>query len=192
MDSRDIRITISEWISREIIGILARIATIFYLAFFLISIQLLASFLLPMDYKILLEEILNTENYLCLATSTPLGQPWATPLCFVYEGNHHIFFISQNESLHALHIAANPHVAFALYNTRQPIGNAFWVQWTGFVKVMDENRVPKAVQEKLLSLVSIPILQKEYSYFLLEIDEVFLPNEARWKIGNDLRTQVSL
>lgn len=74
-----------------------------------------------MDYKSLLRELLKNEKYLSLATSTALGQPWATPLCFVYEAVNRLYFISQNESLHALHIAANPHVAFTIFNTRQPI-----------------------------------------------------------------------
>jgi general stress protein 26 len=78
-----------------------------------------------MDYQALLQEILTTESYLCLATSTALGQPWATPLCFISDEKYRLYFISQNESLHALHIAANPHVAFSIFNTRQPIGNAF-------------------------------------------------------------------
>lgn len=107
------------------IGKSKRIAISFYLAFYLFSIQLFASSKPFMDYKILLDEIFATENYLCLATSTPLGQPWATPLCFVHEEKNKLYFVSQNESLHALHIAANPHVAFSIFNTRQPVGNAF-------------------------------------------------------------------
>lgn len=145
-----------------------------------------------MDYTVLLKEMLNSENYLCLATSTPLGQPWATPLCFVYDEQQSLYFISQNESLHALHVAANPHVAFAMYNTRQPLGNAFWIQGTGTVKQVAEEKVPQSIQDELLSLVSIPILQKDYSFFQLEMDEVFLPDEERWKIWNNLRKQVTL
>jgi nitroimidazol reductase NimA-like FMN-containing flavoprotein (pyridoxamine 5'-phosphate oxidase superfamily) len=89
-----------------------------FLDFYTITFIIL---LMIMDYKLLLEEILDSENYLCLATSTPLGQPWATPLCFVRGDNNNLYFVSQNESLHALHIAVNPHVAFSIFNTEQPL-----------------------------------------------------------------------
>ncbi|MBP9812300.1 pyridoxamine 5'-phosphate oxidase family protein [Candidatus Gracilibacteria bacterium] len=143
-----------------------------------------------MDYQALLQEILTTESYLCLATSTALGQPWATPLCFISDEKYRLYFISQNESLHALHIAANPHVAFSIFNTRQPIGNAFGSQGTGIVKKLTLDLVPDQIREQLFSLVSMPILQKDYSFFMIEIDEIYLPDAERWKIGNELRTKV--
>ena len=145
-----------------------------------------------MDYHALLLELLTTENYLCLATSTALGQPWATPLCFVYDEKNRLYFISQNESLHALHVAANPHVAFSIFNTRQPVGSAFWTQWTWTVKKVSLEQVSEPVKERLFSIISMPILQKEYSFFLLEIDEIYLPDAERWKIWNNLRTKIEL
>ncbi|GAB0174592.1 MAG: hypothetical protein HHAS10_04710 [Candidatus Altimarinota bacterium] len=145
-----------------------------------------------MDYKSLLLELLKNEKYLSLATSTAFGQPWATPLCFVYEDANRLYFISQNESLHALHIAANPHVAFSIFNTRQPLGTSFGSQGTGLVKKLSLEKVPETIRERLFSLVSMPILQKDYSFFLIEIDEIYLPDEERWKIENNLRTKIEL
>jgi hypothetical protein len=60
------------------------------------------------------------------------------------------------------------------------------------VKKIDANSVPESLKNDLFSLVSIPILQKEYSFYILEIEEVYLPDEERWKIGNELRIKVNL
>ena len=60
------------------------------------------------------------------------------------------------------------------------------------VKKVALDEVPEIIREKLFSIVSMPILQKDYSFFLLEIDEVYLPDAERWKIGNNLRTKVEI
>ena len=145
-----------------------------------------------MDYSAILDEMLSSQYYMFLATSSPTGQPWATPICYVRGEKNKLYFLSHNESLHAYHIWANPRVAFSIFDNKQLLGNAFWIQWCWIAKRIDATAFLIEIREKLLSLVSMAITQKEHSFYCIEIDEIYLPDAERWKVGSALRTKIEL
>lgn len=145
-----------------------------------------------MDYTAILDEMLSSQYYMFLATSSSIGQPWAVPLCYVRGEKNKLYFLSHNESLHVSHIQENPRVAFSIFDNRQLLGNAFWIQWCGIASTLDEDTLPIEIREKLLSIVSIAITQKEHTFFCIDIDQIYLPDAERWKIGNNIRTKIEL
>lgn len=67
----------------------------------------------------LVREIISSCRYLTLSTCDG-GEPWAAPIEFLCDDQLSFFFLSTDDSLHARHIARNPQVALALFETEQP------------------------------------------------------------------------
>ena len=81
-----------------------------------------------MNYNQTKKHILDTGKYMTLATASADGEPWASPLAFVYDGDKYFYFISNNSVRHAKNITENPRVAFAVFDSLQSSGNAFGLQ----------------------------------------------------------------
>lgn len=143
-----------------------------------------------MNYEEMLNQILDSNHYMTLATVDADGNPWASPLTYVFDGEKYLYFISSNHSAHILNIAKNSRVSFAIFDSLQTVGNAFGVQGYGVVDRILPTDIPTLLKGELLSLVSIVVLNRDYSFFRITLDEVYLPHVERWKEESPLRYKV--
>lgn len=145
-----------------------------------------------MNYKKILLEILESQTYLCLATSDTDNAPWASPIAYASDENAVLYFISHTESLHIKNIKQNKKVAISIYDSHQPLRNAFWVQASGICEQVDEWHVPLDAKQKLFDRVSLAVLSKDYAFFQIKLEDIYLPDAERWKEFHDLRVRVEL
>ena len=144
-----------------------------------------------MEYLDILGDIISSNHYLCLATADRNAVPWSSPLAYVYDPKGGVFyFISHTESRHINNINENPQVSFSVYNSSQIPGNAFGIQGSGCVKMVESADVPGDLRGKLLSLVSMVILNRVYAFYAITVEEMYLPHIERWKEDQPIRELV--
>lgn len=68
--------------------------------------------------------IVEAERFLVIATATPEGSPWATPVYFAHEGLAAFWWVSRPSTRHSQLIAANPEVALTVFDSSRGIGEA--------------------------------------------------------------------
>ncbi len=91
-------------------------------------------------------DIIESNNFMSLATCTSSGNPWATPLFYAYDDKYNLYFVSSKNSLHVNHIMDNPTVAVTIFNSTQPAGSTEGVQLLGQAEwVKDEEELGRAI-----------------------------------------------
>ena len=85
--------------------------------------------------------LLAANNYLVLATTTPSGVPWVTPLFFGVIDEHELVWVSSEESRHSRNIATSPAVAATVFDSHAPIGRAEAVYLEGMVDRLPDDRI---------------------------------------------------
>lgn len=68
------------------------------------------------------KQILSENIYCTVATSSPSGNPWISPVFFGYDDDFNIYWISDKNSKHSQLIRENPQVAIVVFNSQAPEG----------------------------------------------------------------------
>ena len=145
-----------------------------------------------MHYKKILRELLDDQNYLCLATVDTQHKPWTSPVSYVCDDDFSIYFISYIESRHAQNIRNNREIALSIYNSEQTPRSTLGVQASGFAEMIDEDTMPVTLRQYLFEKVSLALLSKDYAIYRITLTDVFLPDAEGWKEFHDLRIKVEL
>lgn len=79
-------------------------------------------------------EIVNQIQYATLATVTPGGRPWNSPVFAVHDEQLNIYWISDREGRHSRNIRANGHVFIVIYDSTVPEGEGegVYIQATAY------------------------------------------------------------
>lgn len=67
-------------------------------------------------------EIIKTIKYATLATVTPEGKPWNSPVAHSYDENLNIYWFSDKEGQHSKNVQHNGHVFIVIYDSTVPYG----------------------------------------------------------------------
>jgi uncharacterized protein YhbP (UPF0306 family) len=68
--------------------------------------------------------ILDANAYMTLATADSDGRPWASPVWFAHDDLARFIWVSKPEARHSENIAARPHVALVVFDSRARVGEA--------------------------------------------------------------------
>jgi nitroimidazol reductase NimA-like FMN-containing flavoprotein (pyridoxamine 5'-phosphate oxidase superfamily) len=68
------------------------------------------------------KEILQTIKYATLATVTPEGKPWNSPVASVIDDDLNIYWFSDKEGQHSKNVRANGEVFIVVYDSTVPWG----------------------------------------------------------------------
>jgi hypothetical protein len=111
-------------------------------------------------------EVIKKIEYLNIASITPDGMPWNSPVYTVYDQDLNFHWLSWKENQHSLNVANNPNVFVTLYDSTVPCSTGFGVYMKGKVQVVTNpihlakclitfynrrNRSPRDVKEFLTS-----------------------------------------
>jgi len=91
--------------------------------------------------------IINTIEYVTIATVDAAGRPWNTPVYSAFDAGVNFYWASDRGSVHSANILQNPHVFLAIYDSTVPAGTGEGV----FVKAVasmleDRDDVNRALQ----------------------------------------------
>lgn len=88
------------------------------------------------DLNQLAQKILKTNIYLSLSTCAQ-NTPWIAPVFYHTGKNNELYFASKPTSNHGTHIAKNPKIAFAIFDSHQKEGTGVGIQAAGHAKILD-------------------------------------------------------
>ncbi len=93
------------------------------------------------------KEIIEKIIYITIATVTPEGKPWNSPVYSAYDKDNYTFYwVSPRATQHSKNIAVNPNVFLVIYNSTVPegTGEGVYVQAQASV-VTDPREMTKAI-----------------------------------------------
>ncbi len=88
--------------------------------------------------SLIAKEIINTNNFMSLATSYQ-NDTWIAPVYYTTDDNYTFYFVSSKYSKHVQHIFLNSQVAISIFNSNQTEGTANGVQIKGIATIINES-----------------------------------------------------
>lgn len=87
------------------------------------------------DYFPLVKKVLDDISFGTLATATPDGQPWNSPVVMVHDSELNLYWFSDRDSQHGRNVQANPRVFVVFYDSTVPanilkLDRGFYVEAT--------------------------------------------------------------
>ncbi len=92
------------------------------------------------DLNELARQIIESNEYLALATVDDEKGVWVCILCYAYDQRFNFYFASMNSSKHSRNISKNNTVSFAIYDSQQGWGTGVGLQIEGVVEMVDESK----------------------------------------------------
>lgn len=75
-----------------------------------------------MDTTSIARQIIDTNQYLTLATADGSGQPWASPVWYAHDGYGSFVWVSRPGARHSTNIAARAEVSCVIFDSTVPVG----------------------------------------------------------------------
>lgn len=93
------------------------------------------------------KEILESIKYATIATTSPDGQPWNSPVAYVVDADLNIYWFSDKEKLHSQNIRANGKVFIVIYNSTLPNDDAEGIYIKAEACEVDDSEVIKLARK---------------------------------------------
>ena len=129
------------------------------------------------------KEIIAKNIYMAIATASPNGKPWISPVFFAYDENYNLFWVSNKDSLHSKLIRNNPQVAIVIFDSRAPEGEADGVYFEAKAYELENEAEIKHAMEILTKRVT------KDEFRVKKIGEV--TQDGVWRIYKAVPTRVS-
>lgn len=144
-------------------------------------------------------EILKKIKYATLATVTPEGLPWNSPVAHELDSSLNIYWVSDKEGQHSKNVMANKRVFIVIYNSTVPEGDGEGVyiqanveQVTDPAEILKVRRIKKGSH---FEQSPDSFLGESIRYMYKAVPEKVWMNDAEIKDGvfiRDYRVEVSI
>ncbi len=94
----------------------------------------------------LAKTIIETNQYMTLATCDNLGNAWASPVAYVFDDKYNFYWVSVPESKHQHNIKHNSQITFAIFDSHQLWGEGVGVQIEAKVEEVKLLELPRVVE----------------------------------------------
>lgn len=92
------------------------------------------------------KQIIENIVYITIATVTPEGLPWNTPVYSAFDEQYNLYWNSWKENQHSLNIANNPNVFVVIYNSTVAEGTGEGVYIQAKVQMLTEKNEIEAAR----------------------------------------------
>ena len=76
------------------------------------------------DLAALAREIIDSNQYLTLATADADGRPWASPVWFAHEDHSRFLWVSKPDARHSRNLEHRPQAGIVIFDSTVPMGGA--------------------------------------------------------------------
>ncbi len=90
------------------------------------------------DVAPLAREIIDSNQYMTLATADADGRPWASPVWFAHERYTEFVWVSKPEARHSRNLSTRPQAGIVLFDSTVPMGGARAVYLEASVERLEE------------------------------------------------------
>jgi nitroimidazol reductase NimA-like FMN-containing flavoprotein (pyridoxamine 5'-phosphate oxidase superfamily) len=97
------------------------------------------------DEREAFERIVQTNQYMTLATADASGQPWASPVWFATADCEEFVWVSSPEARHSRNLAARAELAIAIFDSRQAPGTGQGVYLSAMAAPVPEDDLDHAL-----------------------------------------------
>jgi uncharacterized protein YhbP (UPF0306 family) len=151
------------------------------------------------SYRQEARRIMQSNNYMVIATVNNNGNPWAATVLYVYDKDYSFYFLSSVDSRHAKNITEDPNVSFVIFDSDQAVGESEGIQAEGLASLVGKKSLEKVI--KLYSNKVFPNSKlspekrydptnygeaSEFRFFKIKVSSVFITGTV------DRRTEVHL
>jgi nitroimidazol reductase NimA-like FMN-containing flavoprotein (pyridoxamine 5'-phosphate oxidase superfamily) len=74
------------------------------------------------DLSAIARTIIDSNDYMVLATADESGLPWASPVWYAPEEYRELFWVSSPEARHSRNLAARPELAIVIFDSTVAVG----------------------------------------------------------------------
>jgi len=74
------------------------------------------------DLREVARSIVDTNNFMTLATADRAGHPWASPVWYAYRDCREFFWVSSPDATHSRNIAVRPELAIVIFDSHEAGG----------------------------------------------------------------------
>lgn len=79
-------------------------------------------------------KIINEIEYINIASITPEGKPWNTPVYTAFDKNLNFYWLSWRKNQHSVNVRNNPNVFVTIYDSTQLAGTGRGIYFSGKAK----------------------------------------------------------
>lgn len=83
-------------------------------------------------------QIITSNRYMTLSTCWG-NEVWTAPLAYCVDEEYNFYWYSTTDAIHSQHLAYNPNVAVAIFNSTEPSETADGLQMSGVAGVVDDH-----------------------------------------------------
>lgn len=91
-------------------------------------------------------QIIDTTQYMVLATADASGRPWASPVWFAHRDYREFVWVSSPAVRHSRNIAERPQVGVVIFNSQVPIGTGQGVYLSCVATVVPDSELGEALE----------------------------------------------
>ena len=126
------------------------------------------------NYKAQAKKIITDNIYMTIATASPDGNPWISPVFFAYDDVYNLYWVSDRNSRHSNLIRENNKVAIVIFDSSAPEGEGDGVYFEARVVELNNTQEIK----KAMLILSARVTQEEFR--IKKVGEV--SEEGVWRI----------
>ncbi|MFA9288414.1 MAG: pyridoxamine 5'-phosphate oxidase family protein [Weeksellaceae bacterium] len=99
-----------------------------------------------MDLQTRAKSIIEKIIYITIATVSPDGQPWNTPVYSAYDENYNFYWASDQNGVHSQNIKQNTNVFIVIYDSTAPegTGEGVYIKAKAY-EISDEKEITRAL-----------------------------------------------
>ncbi|HEX6582314.1 MAG TPA: pyridoxamine 5'-phosphate oxidase family protein [Thermoleophilaceae bacterium] len=97
------------------------------------------------DRAALARELVDSNQYMTLATADQDGRPWASPVWFAHEEYTRFVWVSSPEARHSRNLSARPQAGIVIFDSTVAIGSGQAVYLEAEAAQLDDDRAERYV-----------------------------------------------
>jgi pyridoxine/pyridoxamine 5'-phosphate oxidase len=90
------------------------------------------------DLAAVAREIIDSNQYMTLATADADGSPWASPVWFAHEDYTRLLWVSKPDARHSRNLSARAQAGIVIFDSTVPMGGARAVYLEATAKLLEE------------------------------------------------------
>ncbi len=97
------------------------------------------------DLAVHAREIIDSSQYMTLATADADGRPWASPVWFAHERYTEFVWVSKPGARHSRNLAARPQAGIVIFDSTVPMGHGRAVYLEAEVELVEEDEAERCI-----------------------------------------------
>ena len=129
------------------------------------------------------KEIIESNIYCTIATTTLDGKPWISPVFFTYDNKYNLYWVSNKDSKHSTLIRNNPQVAIVIFDSKAPEGQGDGVYFESVASELTD----KSEISHVMKLLNKRVTKDEFRVKSVES----VTNGGVWRIYKAIPNKIS-